>query len=230
MSLRSTLKTATPVASWSSTRAVRLNHARELGAHRLDLGAIDRDAGTAGGTGHVNDLEDTAATCCDGRQSAGISFAGCASPAQFRTGRLVEQFQPTRHGFGGIAGIHRIGVSRIHEDQFTGAVARPDGRGQGIEQRPHRLDVAQQLVVARGKIQQFLFDAAHVTQAQHGASGDGASFCFHRTPGARGQRHDKAAAISAQRVHRLLHPVCSHAARAKSRMQARVQGRRPARP
>ena len=123
---------------------------------------------------------------------------------------MVEQFQPTCDGVGRITGLYRMRVSGIHEHQFAGVVARPYGRGQGIEQRAHRLDVAQQLVMAGGEIQQFLLDAAYVAQAQHGTAGDGTSLSFHRASGTRCQRHDKAAAIAAQGIDRLLHAPRGH--------------------
>jgi hypothetical protein len=64
--------------------------------------------------------------------------------------------------------------------------------------------------MARGEVQQFLFDTANVPQAQHGTATDRAALSFHRASGTRCQRHDKAAAVVPQGVDRLLHAARSH--------------------
>ena len=134
----------------------------------------------------------------------------CTGPDKFRASRLVEQLQSTCYRVSGIIGLYRMRVGGVHEHQFACVVACPYGCGQGVEQRAHRLDVAQQLVMARGEIQQFLLDTANVPQAQHGTASDRAALSFHRASGTRCQRHDKAAAVVPQGVDRLLHAARSH--------------------
>ena len=81
------------------------------------------------------------------------------------------------------------------------------GAGSELKHDPQGFDVTQQLVVARGEIQQFLFDAAHVTQAQHCAPANSTTFRFNRTPGSRGECHHEAAPIAPQDVNGLFHAV-----------------------
>ena len=52
--------------------AVRLDHAVELGAHGLGLGAVDGDAGAAGPARRVDHVEDAALAGDDRRQTAGV--------------------------------------------------------------------------------------------------------------------------------------------------------------
>ena len=90
---------------------------------------------------------------------------------------------------------------------MAAVVARPDRRRQRFKQRLHGLDIGIETVVAGGEIDQIALDAADVAQPQHRASGDGAAGRFERPAGARGERHDKAAAFAAQRRHGLFHAL-----------------------
>ena len=190
--------------------AVRLDHACKFGTHDFYFCTVDRDARTAGTTRHINDFEHATLARHDGWQPAGICLACGASACDIGARGLVEQLQPARHCIGRSFSLYRMRISRIYKDELASGVARPHGGRQRIKQRPHSFDIAQQLVVARREIQQFLLDATYVTQSQHCASADGASFRFYRTSRAGGERHYKAAAVATQSVHRLLHTVGGH--------------------
>ena len=187
--------------------AMRLDHARELGAHRLHLGAVDRHAGAAGAARRIDHVEDAALAGGDGRQPAGIGLPAAAGAGEFVARGAVEQFELARDRVGRIAGLHRAGIGRIHEDQPAALVARPHRRGQRVEQRLHGLDVAHELVVTGGEIDQLVLDAADVAQPQHRAAADGAAFRLDRAPRGGGQRHDEAAAVAAQGFDRMLHAL-----------------------
>ena len=186
--------------------AVGLDHARQIGAHRLHLGGVDRHAGAAGAARRVHHVEDAALPRGDRRQSFGMGAVGARAVEIVARG-AVEQFEVARHRVGRVVGFDRAGVSRVDEDQAAVVVARPHRSGQRIEQRLQRLDVAGQPVVAAGQIHQLALDAADVAQAQHGAPGHRAPFRLERTAGAAGKRHHEGAAFGAQRVDGILHPL-----------------------
>ena len=56
----------------------------------------------------------------------------------------------------------------------------------------------------RGKVQQFLLNAANITQTKHCTPTDGAAFCLYRTRSACRERHHEAATFDPQSVDRLL--------------------------
>ncbi len=186
---------------------MRLDHAREFGAHGFDLCAVDRDARTAGSTWRIDDIKNSADAGGDCRQAANICFARCARSRDVRACRPVQQFKLTRNRVGGTFGFNRACISRIHEGQPSVVVARPDRRRQRVEEGLHGLHVAQQVVVASSKIEQFLFNATDVAQTKHRTAADGPAFRLDRTPVAAGQRHDEAAAVTPQRIDRFFHAV-----------------------
>ena len=79
------------------------------------------------------------------------------------------------------------------------AFGTPAEEYQAARQTAVLLDRSQRglLVVTGSEIQQLLFDAADVAQAQHGTAADGASLCLYRTSGACRQRHYEAATVAA---------------------------------
>ena len=184
-----------------------LVHAREFGAHGFDFGAVDRNARAAGAGRSVNNLEDSTHACGNRRQAADICLACSERAGEFCAGRLVEQFQSARYRVGRTFRIHRAGISRINEDQMPGGITGPDRCWERIKHRPQGFDVTQQLIVAAGKIQQFLLDATDVAQSQDGAAADGAAFRLDRVTGAGGQCHDKSATFAAQAVDRRFHAM-----------------------
>ena len=68
---------------------MRLDHAREFGAHRFYFSAVDRDARTASSARRINDLEYVASTCGDCRQPADICLACEARPYDIRVTALL---------------------------------------------------------------------------------------------------------------------------------------------
>ena len=91
--------------------AMRLDHAREFGAHRFDFGAVDRDARAASSARRINDLEDAASTCGDCRQAgrhmsrlrararatSARAAAGQAVPARAPQHRQDSRLPPRAH-------------------------------------------------------------------------------------------------------------------------------------
>jgi hypothetical protein len=136
---------------------------------------------------------------------AGIGFAGRARLRELLARAAVDELQFARHRVGCVFRFDRARIGRVDEDQPPLRVARPDRSGQRIERRPHGGDVAGELVVAGGKIDQLARDAADVAQAQHRAPADGAAFRLDRATAQAGERHGEAAALAAQRLDRLLH-------------------------
>ena len=65
--------------------AMRLDHARELGAHGLDFGAVDRHAGAAGAARRVDHVEDAAGAGGDRRQPA--AYRACRRARACATSR-----------------------------------------------------------------------------------------------------------------------------------------------
>ena len=71
-------KIATAVGELVERAAVRLGHARELGAHRLDFGHVDADAGAAARRRPVDHVEDAPRAGDDHRQARLVELAGGA--------------------------------------------------------------------------------------------------------------------------------------------------------
>ena len=187
--------------------AVGDDQPRHAGAHAFRLGAVDGDAGAAAAARRIDDVERAPLAGDDRRQPAAIAFAGGAGARHFLAAGAVEQFGFARHGIGRVGRLDRARIGGVDEDQPAAVVARPDRRGQRIEQRAHGFDVGQQSVVTGGEIDQFALDAADVAQPQHRAAADGAAFGFDRPAGGGGERHDEAAAVAAQVVDRVLHAL-----------------------
>ena len=150
--------------------AVRLDHAREVGAHGLHFGGVDGHAGGAGAARRVDHVEDAALAGDDGRQAAGMRTRRRRARARSSSRAARSSSSSSRADrVGRILGFDRAGIGRVDEDQPAVRVARPHRGRQRIEQRLHGLDVAGQPVVAGGEIHQLALDAADVAQAQHRA-------------------------------------------------------------
>ena len=72
--------------------AVGVDHAREFGAHGLDLGGVDRHAGTASSARRVQHVEDAALPGNDDWQPFGIGAAAGARLLKLSARGAVEQF------------------------------------------------------------------------------------------------------------------------------------------
>jgi len=171
---------ATPVASRSSVRRLRLAHAGQLGAQGGNFGGIDPDAGAAALGRHVADVEGAPGAGDHRAHAAGVAFVGGASAGQFFPDRVVEQLEPARHGIGRAFGLHRTGIGMIDEAERAMLVARPDRRGQRFDQRAQRIHFAQELRMPGRQLGKFAAHAADIAQPHHGAAADRAAFRFQR--------------------------------------------------
>src|SRR5690242_12579371 len=61
-----------------------------------------------------------------------------------------------------------------------------------------------------GQIEQFLLDAAHVAQPEHGAPANGSALCLYWTSGAGRECQYETAAVMTQIVHRLFNTPCGY--------------------
>ena len=186
---------------------MRLDAAREVGAHGLHFGSIDCHAGGTGNARRIHHVENAALTGNDGRHAGRMRTAAGTRAREGVTRRKVEQFEPALDRVGGILGADGAGVSRVDEDQAAGLIASPHRARQRVEQRLQGLDVAGQPVVTGGEVYQLGLDAADVAQAQHRAPRHRAPVCLERPAGAGGERHDEATALAAQGVDRVLHAL-----------------------
>jgi len=157
---------------------MRFGHTNKLAAQGFRLGAVDGYTRAARPTRGIDHVKHAAQACRDRWNAPNVCRTGGARERDFCSCALIKELQLAGDGIGGIFSFDRAGIGRIDEDQPSGRIASPDRRRQRIEKRSHNFDVAQQLVVTRGKIQQLLLDSADVSQTEDGAAGDDASFGF----------------------------------------------------
>ena len=119
---------------------MRVDHAGELGAQGLDLGGVDADAGAAAGEG-TSITSKMRRRRDDRRQAARRTRAGFAGARHVGARAAVEQLDAALDGLAAVRGLDgaRIGGVGVHE--LAGCVARPDRRGQRLDQRPQRIGV-----------------------------------------------------------------------------------------
>ena len=185
--------------------AMGVDHAGEFGAHALDFGGVDRDAGAAAPCRHFRDVENAPRAGRDRGDACREGLTGGSHAGGFVAFGAVEQFEPAVDRVGLVLGFDRVDVSGVDEAQRAIGVARPDRRGQRIEQAAKRGHVGLHVLVLGFQFVELLAQAPHVAQPHHRASADGAAFRFHRMAGNRGQRHRETFAVVAQRLDRTLH-------------------------
>ena len=135
---------------------------RHAGAHALRLGAVDSDAGAAAAAWRIDDIEQTPLAGDDRRQPPAVTSAGSAGACHFLARAAVEQFGLARHGIGRVGRFDGARIGGVDEDQPAAVVARPNRRGQRIEQRAHGFDVGLKDVVTGREIDEFMLDAADI--------------------------------------------------------------------
>ena len=184
---------------------VRLHHAGHLGAHGFDLGGVDADPGAAAVGRQIENVEDAPRAGDDHRQSRGEGLALRMGTLEALATVAVEKVDVARDRIGCVLGLDRDRVGRIHEGETAVGVARPDGRWQRLDQRARGVDLAQEVVVARGEIDVLALDAAHVLDAQDGAPADRPTVRFDETAVQCWHGHGEALASSAKLLDLLLH-------------------------
>ena len=130
---------------------VRVGHALDLGADRLDLGDVDADAGAAARRRAVDHLEKAPRAGDDHRQARLEHVSGRAYAGHVLARGRVENFEVARHRVRAVACLHGTCVGGIHPGEPSARVARPYRRGQRLEEAPERIDVAAKLLMVGGE-------------------------------------------------------------------------------
>ena len=181
---------------------MRLGHARELGAHRLDLGHIDADAGASAGRRPVDHLQDAPRARDDHRQARLVELAGLARRDDAFARARAENLKVARDRVRAVTRLDGARIGGVDPGEPPGRVARPHRRGQRFEQLPDRVDVTPQLLMLGGKFGELALGAGQVLDAQYRAAADGAAFDRDVALLQGRQRQRKGPALRAQRVDR----------------------------
>ena len=183
----------------------------------MPMPALPRAVGTAM---HV---EGAAVAGDDGRQPRPRrSF--CASWARKISvaGGAVEQLDAALDRLGGVLGLDRARIGGVDEHELAGIVARPDRRGQRVDQRAQRRGVVDQLLVAQLQLGQLALGAAHVAQPQDGAAADDLALGLDQPAGERRHRASRSSRRG-RAAHRPSAPS-SAPGRARARCRTRARG------
>jgi hypothetical protein len=181
---------------------MRVHLPLQVGAHGLELGHVDGDAGAAAARRRAfRDVEDAARACNDGGDPRLHGQAFGAPPMQLLPGGAVEQFDRARlHAFQ-ILRIDGGHVGAVGPNQAPLRIAQPNRLLDAVEQPAQRRDFARRspkLLTAAQEVEPL---AGHVPQAQKRLTVERAAFRLDKAVRHRPQGQMKALASAAQRGH-----------------------------
>ena len=207
---------------------MRLGLPADVGAHRLELGDVDRHAGRAAHRGNIDDVEDAAGAADHGRHALEIGTArhrACVATSS-RAG-AVEQLGAPRQRVGLVGGVDGAGIGPVDPGQLLLRVAHPQRQRRLVEQRADGPDLLGHAAMTVGELGEFEPVAGDIAQAQDGAPADGLAVGLDEGAA---ERADDAAERFAARPERFdlgLERRASRRRRARSGRTSRA--RRPAR-